>query len=186
MDYRFRYQLEIPVERVKKAGEEYTLASGTKKVKRYVTEETKEFLLRQQAGEACKEAALQDIQRKMFFQFSKHANILRKAIGCISLLDSLLSLAGYSSSLETSCFPEISEDASQSIDIKEGSHPCLDLKGEAFIPNDTLLGGDRTLIILTGNNTVQLVFVKRTRSFFSIKQNSFLLTIASVMNFSLT
>lgn len=134
------------------------MASGTKKVKRYVTEETKEFLLRQQAGEACKEAALQDIQRKMFFQFSKHANILRKAIGCISLLDSLLSLAGYSSSLETSCFPEISEDASQSIDIKEGSHPCLDLKGDAFIPNDTLLGGDRTLIILTGNKSNQLVF----------------------------
>ncbi len=115
----------------------------------------------------------------MFFQFSKHANILRKAIGCISLLDSLLSLAGYSSSLETSCFPEISEDASQSIDIKEGSHPCLDLKGEAFIPNDTLLGGDRTLIILTGNSLVQLVFVfllkiKRSRTCFTIQQNSFL------------
>ena len=140
------------MERVKKAGEEYTLASGTKKLKRYTTEETRDFLVRQQAGEACKEAALQDIQRKMFFQFSNHATILRKAIGCISLLDGLLSLAGYSASLETSCFPQILVDASQSIDIQEGSHPCLDLKGEAFIPNNTLLGGERTLVILTGNS----------------------------------
>ena len=145
-----RFQLEVPVEKVKKAGAEYTLASGTKKLKRYTTEETKELLARQTAAELCREEALQDIQRKMFCQFSNHATQLRKAVGCISLLDSLLSLAGYSSSLETSCFPEIVADGTPVIDIKGGSHPCLDLGGDAFIPNDTLLGDERSLIILTG------------------------------------
>jgi len=146
-----RFQIEIPVERVKKAGDNYMLASGTKKVKRYTTPETQEFLARQIAVELNKEAALQDIQRKLFNQFAKHGTELRKAISCISLLDCLFSLAVYSSSLETSCFPTL-EEAAQTISIKEGSHPCMDLRGEAYIPNDTFLGGEKNLTILTGPN----------------------------------
>ena len=72
-----RFQLEIPVERVSRAGEDYTLASGTKKVKRYTTQETEDLLARQTEAEGEKEAALLDIQRKMFFEFSKHANLFR-------------------------------------------------------------------------------------------------------------
>eukprot|EP00088_Acartia_fossae_P070151 TRINITY_DN931_c0_g1_i2.p1 TRINITY_DN931_c0_g1~~TRINITY_DN931_c0_g1_i2.p1 ORF type:complete len:1250 (+),score=371.12 TRINITY_DN931_c0_g1_i2:534-3752(+) len=147
-----RFQLEIPVERVSRAGEDYTLASGTKKVKRYTTQETEDLLARQTEAEGAKEAALLDIQRKMFFEFSKHANLFRKAVGIVSLLDSLLALAQYSSSLETSCFPELVTDENSLVDIKEGSHPCLDLQGEAFIPNDTLLKDGRNLIVLTGPN----------------------------------
>lgn len=150
-----RFQLEIPIDRVKKAGSEYTLASGTKKLKRYTTAATEEFLSRQLAGESCRETALLDIQRKMFFTLAKHAPTLRKAIGCIALIDCLLSLASYSASLQTSCFPEVFESGDADghcIDICEGSHPCLDLKGETFIPNDTELGKDRNLIIITGPN----------------------------------
>jgi len=75
-----------------------------------------------------------------------------KAIGCVSLLDCLLALTAYSTSLETSCFPEFIPSQKGLVDIKEGSHPCLDLQGDAFIPNDTLLQPGRNLIILTGPN----------------------------------
>ena len=158
-----RFQLEIPIEKVKKAGAEYTLASGTKKVKRYTTKETVAFLERQIAAETAKEAALQDIQRKMFHQFSKNALVLRKSIGCISLLDCLMSLAAYSSSLETSCFPVLSaQQGAPFIDVQEGSHPCLDLGGDAFIPNDTYVGDKKSLIVLTG----RLHTVVHSRKFF--------------------
>jgi len=150
-----RFQLEIPVERIGRAGSEYTLASGTKKLKRFTTETTLEFLERQLAAENCRELALLDIQRKMFFTLSKHATVLRKAIGCVALLDCLLSLASYSASLQTSCVPEVVSRPGLDepcINITEGSHPCLDLKGDTLIPNDTVLGKDRNLIIITGPN----------------------------------
>ena len=59
-----RFQLEVPAEKVKRAGSEYELASGTKKLKRYVTEETKEFLERQIGAETDRDKALLDIQRR--------------------------------------------------------------------------------------------------------------------------
>jgi len=36
------------------------------------------------------------------------------------------------------------------LDIQEGRHPCLDLAGDALIPNDTQLSQEKSLIILTG------------------------------------
>jgi DNA mismatch repair protein MSH6 len=59
-----RFQLEVPAEKVNRAGSQYELASGTKKLKRYVTEETKGFLERQLSAETDREKALLDIQRK--------------------------------------------------------------------------------------------------------------------------
>ena len=49
---------------MKRAGSEYELASGTKKLKRYVTEETKEFLERQIGAETDRDKALLYIQRR--------------------------------------------------------------------------------------------------------------------------
>ncbi len=66
-----RFQLEVPVEKVGRAGGDYELASGTKKLKRYVTAETKEFLERQISAENDREKALLDIQRKSeYFRIS--------------------------------------------------------------------------------------------------------------------
>ena len=70
-----RFQLEIPVDCVGRAGNKYTLASGTKKLKRYTTQETEDLLAQQMEAEAAKDAALLDIQRKMFHQYSKHAKL---------------------------------------------------------------------------------------------------------------
>ena len=86
----------------------------------------------------------------MFEQFSQHSTAWRKAIGCICLLDGLLSLAVYSRSLD-GVFPELAEEeAAGLLDIQEGRHPCLDLAGDALIPNDTQLSQQKSLIVLTG------------------------------------
>ena len=60
------------------------------------------------------------------------------------MLDCLVSLAVYSGSLEDSCLPDIVDTAGSApvIEIEEGRHPCLDLGGDAYIPNDTRVGGD--------------------------------------------
>lgn len=148
-----RFQIEIPASKIKLANDDYEMASGTKTLKRYVTNETREFLDRQISAEDQREKALMDIQRKMFAQFSKHSDTWRKAIGCIALLDCLISLAGYSSGLEEGCFPNLISDYNNpTIDIKEGKHPCLDLGGITYIPNDTFIGSESNLIILTGPN----------------------------------
>ena len=148
-----RFQVEVPANKQNKAGDEYELASGTKNVKRYVTIETKQFLERQIAAEDQRDKALMDIQRKIFEQFSKHAEVWQKAISCVSFLDALMSLATYSQSIEGGCFPTFLTDFSQpTINIKEGRHPCLDNTGLSYIPNDTQIGGESLLMILTGPN----------------------------------
>ena len=148
-----RFQLEVPANKQTKAGDEYELASGTKNVKRYVTVETRQFLERQVAAENQREKALMDIQRKLFEQFSKHAEVWQKAIACVSFLDALMSLTTYSQSIEGGCFPTFLTEFSQpTIDIKEGRHPCLDNTGISYIPNDTQIGGEARLMILTGPN----------------------------------
>ena len=148
-----RFQLEVGTSKLSRANDDYELASGTKNVKRFVTDETKEFLRRQIEAEEARDKALMDIQRKMFEQFSKHSDTWRKAIGCISLLDALISLAMYSNSLEEGCMPELVTDYSKPlVDIREGRHPCLDTVGISYIPNDTLIDPESRLIILTGPN----------------------------------
>ena len=88
----------------------------------------------------------------VFEQFSCHATAWRQAIGCLSLLDGLLSLAIYSNSLDQGVFPEVKEEMVGHLDIQEGRHPCLDLAGDALIPNDTQLSQEKSLIILTGSS----------------------------------
>ena len=148
-----RFQLEVPVSKIKKASREYELASGTKVVKRYVTQETREFLERQVSAELQEEQAVAEHQRKIFQKFSQHAETWQKAIVCLSLLDCLASLATYSKGVEDGCFPEIVSDFGHPvIDIKEGRHPCLDSTG-SFIANDLKLGGrdeGANLLVLTG------------------------------------
>ena len=150
-----RFQLEIPVSKVKKATGAYELSSGTKTAKRYTTSETREFLERQQSAEVEEERLVAEHQRKIFAKFSEYAAEWQRAIACISLLDCLGSLAAYSKSLEEGCFPTILEDfAHPQVNIEEGRHPCLDLPGSNYIANDTRIGGidNSSLIILTGPN----------------------------------
>ena len=75
----------------------------------------------------------------------------RRAIDCVSLLDSLLSLACYSTGLEDGCFPTFTTE-SNVLDIKEAKHPCLDNIGISYIANDTFIGEESKLIVLTGPN----------------------------------
>ncbi len=98
--------------------------------------------------------AWSSVRIAVFEQFSQHAAAWRQAIGCLCLIDGLVSLAVYSSSVD-GVFPQLEEKegAAGLLDIEEGRHPCLDLAGDALIPNDTRLSQEKSLIVLTGTGT---------------------------------
>ena len=149
-----QFQIEVPEEFCKKVSAEYTLSSNKKGFKRFVTEETKEFLARQTKLEELEAEALAEVNRKIFRKFSSNKKIWDKVIYLTSKTDALLSLYLYSSNLgddEGSCFPKILNPSQGPIlEFKQGRHPVVisanpDL---AFIPNDFVL--ESKVAILTG------------------------------------
>ena len=99
-----RFQLEVPASKVNKASDEYELASGTKNVKRYVTEETKSFLERQVAAEDRRDKALMDIQRKIFALFSSHAVPEQNSLFHFSFIFGLCRILGGALSTVSPCW----------------------------------------------------------------------------------
>ena len=55
-----------------------------------------ELLLRMQAAEALREAALADIARRIFAQFDAEQALWQSCVECVARLDVLLSLVAYS------------------------------------------------------------------------------------------
>lgn len=94
----------------KKANSSYEFTSCRKGFKRFMTDTTKSFLLRQKQAEERKSSILKDLVRRVFSQFSEKYEEWMGAVQCLSLLDVLMSLAEYCRS-ETGeiCIPEFSE-----------------------------------------------------------------------------
>lgn len=77
---------------------------------------------------------------------------LKRTAAAVATLDALASLA-QTAQQNSYVMPEMTTDGS--IQIQDGRHPVVEcvLKGELFVPNDTLLdNADNRLVILTGPN----------------------------------
>ncbi|XP_046408641.1 DNA mismatch repair protein Msh6 [Ischnura elegans] len=160
---RKRYQIEVPDSACKYATDDHCLQSQRKGFKRYYTSEGKELLEQMMSAEDRKAAALRDLSRRIFAQFSKHNIKWAAAVECIATLDVLMSLAEHTRSQEgETCLPEFFQPSSKRkpfISIQDGRHPCILLQG-GFIPNDIHIGPpsdgdaaeDKTLILVTGPN----------------------------------
>lgn len=154
-----RFELEVPESNSKKAGDRYRLEGqrkGAKPVRRFSTEETRQFLRLMQHAEERRESVLRDLQRRMFEKFSKKYDLWKACIDLVAILDCLTSLAIYGQNQKQMCFPEIlpfSDSVSPVIEMEDGYHPCMTLT-EEFIPNGITLGGDDApaLALLTGPN----------------------------------
>ncbi|XP_071443543.1 DNA mismatch repair protein Msh6 [Hetaerina americana] len=165
---RKRYQIEVPDHACKHAADDHSLQSQRKGFKRYYTSEGKELLDKMMAAEDKKAAALRDLSRKIFEQFSNHNFKWAAAVECIAALDVLMSLAEHTRSQEgETCVPKFFKPSNKQkpfISIQEGRHPCILLHG-GFIPNDIHIGSptdddrscdadvdNKTLILVTGPN----------------------------------
>nr|XP_045608905.1 DNA mismatch repair protein Msh6-like [Procambarus clarkii] len=156
-----RYQLEVPEHVCRKAGNEYELLSQKKGYKRFGTPTTKEFLADMITAEEHRDAALNDIARRIFHQFDEHHKKWEAVVQCVSVLDVLISLLRYSEAANT-VKPEIimPEDSVQPfLEIRDGLHPCVTatFSGDEFIPNDLVVSGDSKdahcpMVLVTGPN----------------------------------
>lgn len=150
-----RFQIEVPEANTKKAGNQYQLESskkGKQPCKRYYTTETKEFLKRMIQLEDQRKAVMLDFARRIFAKFSNEYEMWKFCIQLVAQLDVLASLAEYARNQDKVCTPEIIDNDSPVIILKESFHPCFAVSGE-FIPNGIDLGGSKPpLALLTGPN----------------------------------
>jgi DNA mismatch repair protein MSH6 len=75
---RNRFQLEVPEERAGKADDGHELVGQRKGYRRFVTEETKNFLAKEMKAEDEMESALQDIGRRIMSKFD--SQYVRKSL----------------------------------------------------------------------------------------------------------
>ncbi|XP_044184294.1 DNA mismatch repair protein Msh6-like isoform X1 [Acropora millepora] len=144
-----RFQLEVP-DSIRKIPDEYTLQSQKKGFKRYWTAEIEDKLAELVNAEERREEALKDTMRHVFHKFDQEYKTWDKAVQCIAVLDSLISLASYSSKCDgPMCRPEIvlpeqteAGNFQPFFEIRDGRHPCISrtFSGGDFIPNDTVVG----------------------------------------------
>lgn len=105
-----RFQLEIPESNAKRADSSYVLESqkkGAKPIKRYHTDETKEFLRQMLNAEDRRSSVLRDLSRRMFEKFSNNYKLWKRCIELTATLDVLTSLATYGKNQSEACYPEI-------------------------------------------------------------------------------
>lgn len=109
-----RFQLEIPESNAKRADSSYILEGqkkGSKPVKRFHTDETKDFLKRMLSAEDRRSAVLKDLSRRMFEKFSNEFDMWKKCADIVAILDVLTALATYGLNQGQSCFAEILDSA---------------------------------------------------------------------------
>jgi DNA mismatch repair protein MutS len=148
----FGYYIEVTKSNLSMVPENYirkqTLAGG----ERYITEELKEY----ETLILNAEERLQGMEYEAFCRIRdeliKQIPRLKKSAYCVSVVDSLLSLAE-ASAKNNYVKPEIT--LKDEIHIEEGRHPVVEKsqKGELFIPNDTHINcSDSMISVITGPN----------------------------------
>lgn len=149
----FGYYIEVTKSQIELVPFRYQRKQTTTNGERYITEELKNIEDKILNAEDKKI----DLEQKLFEEIRQTliSNIspLQQTARQIANLDSLLSLAIVANE-NNYIKPEINDDI-KSIEIIDGRHPVVEnlLKGEQFVPNNTMLDNDenRTMII-TGPN----------------------------------
>ncbi|KAG0289330.1 DNA mismatch repair protein msh6 [Linnemannia gamsii] len=129
--------------------------SSTSSISRYYTPELMALVTKLQEARETKNAIMKELQGRLYAKFDENYKDWLKAVKIIAELDCLCSLSKSSSALGSpSCRPEFVESERSVLELEGLRHPCV-IPGIAsdFIPNDTMLGGDTSnLILLTGPN----------------------------------
>lgn len=155
---RKRYQIEVPEAKTSKVPKSYNLESARKgkdAVKRYSTEETKEFLKQMQALEERKKNVLNDFAGKVFEKFSLNYTKYKMISGLVAKLDVLASFAEYARNQNVVCTPEIhelgKEPGKSLLTIENGIHPLMN--SNDFIPNGISIPTNKAFFeLITGPN----------------------------------
>ncbi len=148
----FGYFIEVTKANLGAVPERYTRKQTTVGGERFITPELKEVEARilgaEEKARHLEHQLFQDLREETL----AHVAMLQQTGEAIAILDALAGLAE-TARLFHYCRPRLNE--SLRLEIKDGRHPVLDqnLAEEKFVPNDTLLDGDKVrLALITGPN----------------------------------
>jgi DNA mismatch repair protein MutS len=149
----FGYYLEVPKTQTARVPEDYIRKQTTTNAERYITAELKEYESKVLGSEekAC------DLEYDLFLRIrskvASNAGRLLKTARAIAVLDVLQSFAEVATRHRYTR-PTIVKEGEPRLRIKAGRHPVVEahIGFSAFVPNDTDLRRDRSLVVLTGPN----------------------------------
>ncbi len=147
----FGYYYEIPKSQIGKAPAHYVRKQTTANAERYITAELKDLEARVTSAE---ERSL-ELEARLFAQVrakvSTHASNLLRTSRAIAEIDVLQSFAE-AAAVNRYTRPVV--DDSEALEIKTGRHPVVEthLGMGGFVPNDSQLGEETKVVILTGPN----------------------------------
>ncbi len=154
----FGYFIELTRGVADKAPDDYIRKQTLKNAERYITPELKEYeqkVLGAEEKQKDLEYELFESLRSEVFESARSVANCAQAIASLDVLQSLATIA-VEKRLVRPQFVNADDDSCGVLNIKEGRHPVVEdaLLGQAFVPNDTLLGDEcnKRLAIITGPN----------------------------------
>ena len=148
----FGYYIEISKSYFSQIPEDYTRKQTLVNGERFITPELKEMENKITGAEEKSKFLEQEIFQELRKKATAWTGSILSTAAAISTIDALASLAECARKYNY-VRPRLTED--ETLHIKGGRHPVLDaaMKEERFVPNDTILDGDRNrLMIITGPN----------------------------------
>ncbi|MFO7768718.1 MAG: DNA mismatch repair protein MutS, partial [bacterium] len=147
----FGYYLEVTKTHTDKVPEDYIRKQTLVNAERYVTPELKEKEDEVLRAEEKAVALEQELFAGLRGRIAEHLGTLQANAAALGLVDMLLGLAEAALRHDYTR-PDLTEDGT--LEIEEGRHPVVEalLPQGTFIPNDTSMGPERQVAIVTGPN----------------------------------
>ena len=144
------YYIELPRSAADAAPERYQRRQTLKNAERYITPELKEFEDRALSSKSRALAREKTLYDGLLATLRETIDALHRCAASLAELDVIANLAERAYRLEF-CRPAFSD--LPLLQIEQGRHPVVEaVLEEPFIPNDTVLDGQRRMLLITGPN----------------------------------
>lgn len=149
----FGYYLEVPKTQVARVPGDYMRKQTTANAERYITAELKEYESKVVGSEEKACELEYDLFVRLRSKVASFAGRLLRTARAIATLDVLQSFAEVAARHRYTR-PRIVREGEPRIFVRGGRHPVVEahLGFSAFVPNDTELSRNRSLVVLTGPN----------------------------------
>jgi DNA mismatch repair protein MutS len=142
------YYIEVTDPNLGSVPEEYQRRQTLKNAERFVTPELKEREDEIVRAEGRADDLEYELFRRVRSSVADEVERIQRVARAVAELDALVSFAEVAAT-HGYCRPEVGGDA---IEIRRGRHPVVERTEESFVPNDTDLGRDAPLAVITGPN----------------------------------
>jgi DNA mismatch repair protein MutS len=142
------YYIEVTDPNLDAVPEEYQRRQTLKNAERFVTPELKEREDEIVRAEGRADDLEYELFRRVRSSVAGEVERIQRVARAVAELDALVSFAEVAAT-HGYCRPEVGGDA---IGIRGGRHPVVERTEESFVPNDTDLGRDAPMAVITGPN----------------------------------